>query len=28
MSEEQAKEEIDKASRFVEIAKSYFQQSP
>jgi uncharacterized protein (UPF0332 family) len=27
MSEEQVKEEIDKASRFVEAVKSYFQQS-
>lgn len=28
MSEEQVKEEIDKASRFVEAVKSYFQPSP
>lgn len=28
MSEDQVKEEIDKASRFVEAVKSYFQQSP
>lgn len=28
LSEEQVKEEIDKASRFVEAVKSYFQQSP
>lgn len=28
MPEEQVNEEIDKASRFVEAVKSYFQQSP